>query len=210
MLWLSGSAMAAPATDAPVADGPAAVVEKPVVAAEKPPEPQTEPQTEPPSPNAYRLHEGDALEVSVWREDNLHKELRILPDGSITFPLAGRVEVAGLTTTEAEAKISARIEQYLTDPVVTVVITGINGSRVYVLGNVVKPGPVILDVPMTLLQALSLAGGLGKFADNDAIKILRSTQGGREILKVRYSDLIKAKDLSTDYPLQAGDTILVP
>ncbi len=179
--------------------------ETPATAA--PAEPETAAsQTKPP----YLLKEGDVLDVSVWQEDSLRKELRVLPDGSITFPLVGRVEVAGLTSGDVEKKVAEKLKSYLADPVVNVVIGGINGNRVYVIGNVVKPGPVILDVPMSVLQVLSLAGGLGRFADENAIKVLRETADGTQTLSVRYSDLIKAKDLSTNVPLRAGDTLLVP
>ncbi len=158
----------------------------------------------------YLLKEGDMLEVSVWQEDSLRKELRVLPDGSITFPLVGRVEVAGFTARDVEKSVAEKLKSYLSDPVVNVVIAGINGNRVYVIGNVVKPGPVTLDVPMSVLQVLSLAGGLGRFADENAIKVLREDAHGTLTLPVRYSDLIKAKDLSTNVTLRAGDTLLVP
>lgn len=163
-----------------------------------------------PAKPPYLLKEGDVLDVSVWQEENLHKELRVLPDGSITFPLVGRVEVAGYTAGDVEKRVAEKLKPYLADPVVNVVIGGINGNRIYVIGNVVKPGPVILDVPMSVLQVLSLAGGLGRFADENAIKVLRENASGTEILPVRYSDLIKAKDLSTNVQLRAGDTLLVP
>ncbi len=158
----------------------------------------------------YLLKEGDVLEVSVWREDALKRQAVVLPDGSITFPLAGRVEVAGLGIAEAAERIAGQLDQFITDPKVTVVISGIGGNRIYVIGNVGKPGPIILDKPMTAMQALSLAGGLGKFADENSIKILRETPEGQQVLSVRYSDLIKAKDLSTNWQLKAGDTLLVP
>lgn len=163
-----------------------------------------------PAKPAYLLKEGDVLEVSVWQEDSLRKELRVLPDGSITFPLVGRVEVAGHTAEETQNWVAEKLKHYLSDPVVNVVISNISGNRIYVIGNVAKPGPVILDVPMNVLQVLSLAGGLGRFADENAIKILRGDANGVQTLPVRYSDLIKAKDLSTNVQLRAGDTLLVP
>jgi polysaccharide export outer membrane protein len=170
------------------------------------PTPEVSGPTKPP----YLLKEGDVLEVSVWQEDSLRKELRVLPDGSITFPLVGRVEVAGLPSEAAEKKVAEKLKPYLSDPVVKGVISNITGTRMYVIGNVTRPGPVTLDVPMTVLQVLSLAGGLGRFADENAIKILREGANGVETLHVRYSDLIKAKDLSTNVQLRAGDTLLVP
>ncbi|MEW5769574.1 MAG: polysaccharide biosynthesis/export family protein [Pseudomonadota bacterium] len=177
----------------------------------EPPKP-LERAAEPPAPAraGYLLKEGDALEVSVWHEDALRKELRVLPDGSVSFPLVGRVEVAGLSLAEVEAIMTERLKPYLADPVVTVVIGGINGNRFYIIGKVNKPGPVVLDAPTTILQALSLAGGLDRFADEDAIKVLRPKLNGVDILPVRYNDLIKARDLSTNVQLRAGDTILVP
>lgn len=160
--------------------------------------------------DAYLLKEGDVVEVSVWREDTLKRLAVVLPDGSITFPLAGRVEVAGLNVVEAASRIGEKLARYITDPQVNIVISNINGNRIYVLGNVIKPGPIVLDMPMTVMQALSLAGGLGKFANEDAIKILRMTDKEQQVLSVRYNDLIKARDLSTNWPLRAGDTLLVP
>jgi len=162
-------------------------------------------------PAAYALSQGDTVQVSVWREDALQKEVRVLPDGSITFPLAGRVEVAGLSTLEVQQRLTEKLKQYLTDPIVTVVITGIEGNRVYVIGKVGKPGSLILSTPMTALQALSQAGGLDRFADGNAIQVLRMTSDGRqELLSVRYNDLIKGKDLGTNVQLKANDTVLVP
>lgn len=158
----------------------------------------------------YRLRQGDAIQVSVWREDALNREVRVLPDGSITFPLVGRVEVSGLGTPEVEQRIVDKLKQYVPDPIVTVVITGIDGNRAYVLGKVLKPGPIAMTGPMSVLQALSVAGGLDKFADEGAIKVIRVRRGVQEVLPVRYKELISGRDLTTNMPLEAGDTILVP
>lgn len=160
--------------------------------------------------DAYRLRQGDTVSVLVWREEALEKELRVLPDGSITFPLAGRLKVAGLTAPEVEQRVAEKLKQFLTDPEVTVVVTGIDGNRIYLLGKVNSPGPVVLTAPMTALQALSLAGGLDKFADSNAIQVLRITDAGQQLLPVRYNDLLNGKSLKTNVQLEAGDTILVP
>ena len=160
---------------------------------------------------AYQLRHGDALTVSVWKEDALRMEVRVLPDGSITFPLAGRVEVAGLTTSQAEERIAGRIKKFIPEAAVTVVVTGIDGSRVYVLGKVTQPGPVTLISPSTtVLQVLSQARGLDRFADGNAIRVLRQTGEGATVLPVRYDDLIRGNSLNTNVVLQPGDTILVP
>lgn len=160
--------------------------------------------------NVYRLHQGDTVQVSVWKEDALQLKVNVLPDGSITYPLVGRLDVAGLSTTEVEQKITQKLKAYLADPVVTVVVAGTEGNRVYVLGKVLKPGMVTLDGPMTVLQVLSIAGGLDKFADGDSIKVLRGSGNDQKVLSVHYSDLLKGHDLGSNFVLQAGDTILVP
>jgi polysaccharide export outer membrane protein len=159
----------------------------------------------------YLLRHGDALTVSVWREEALRMEVRVLPDGSITFPLAGRVEVVGLTTSQAEERIAGKIKTYIPEAVVTVAVTGIDGSRVYVLGKVAEPGPVTLMSPTTtVLQVLSQAGGLDRFADGNAIRVLRQTSSGTSVFQVRYNDLVRGSALETNVLLQPGDTVLVP
>lgn len=159
----------------------------------------------------YQLRHGDALTVSVWKEEALRMEVRVLPDGSITFPLAGRVEVAGLTTRQVEERIASRIKQYIPEAVVTVAVTGIDGSRVYVLGKVAEPGQVTLMTPSTtVLQVLSQVGGVDRFADANSIRVLRQTSTGSTVLPVRYNDLMRGNSLETNVVLMPGDTILVP
>jgi len=158
----------------------------------------------------YKLKEGDALNVSVWGEETLQKEAIVLPDGSITFPLAGRVDVVGSTVVEVEKKITGKLKTYLPDPQVTVVVSGIKGNQIFILGKVKKPGPVLMTGPMTVMQALSLTGGFDKFADLDAIKVLRSEGGIQKVIPVNYSSLIRGQSLKSNVLLNAGDTILVP
>lgn len=161
--------------------------------------------------SSYQLRHGDALTVSVWKEDALRMEVRVLPDGSITFPLAGRVEVAGLTSPQVEERIASRIKKFIPEAVVTVVVTGIDGSRVYVLGKVTQPGPVTLMSPSTtVLQVLSQVRGLDRFADGNAIRVLRQSGAAPVVLPVRYDDLMRGNSLETNVVLQPGDTILVP
>jgi polysaccharide export outer membrane protein len=159
----------------------------------------------------YKLRHGDALTVSVWRDEALRMEVRVLPDGSITFPLAGRVEVAGLSTQEAEARVAEKLKKYIPEAVVSIAITAADGNRVYVLGKVVNPGPVTLTSPeTTVLQMLSQVGGLDRFADGNSIRVLRNSPQGNKVLLVRYDDLVKGNQLDTNVVLMPGDTILVP
>jgi len=161
-------------------------------------------------PSLYKLHQGDTVTVSVWREDTLRTQAIVLPDGSITLPLIGRVEVASLSTFEAEQRITDRLKEYLPDPIVSVVVSGIDGNRAYVMGKVLHPGPVVINGPITVLQAISIVGGFEKFADQGNIKVIRTSAGNQEVLPVKYSDIISGKNMSTNIKLQAGDTIVVP
>jgi len=160
--------------------------------------------------NAYQLKEGDALNISVWGEETLQKEAVVLPDGSITFPLAGRVDVVGESVVTVEKKLTEKLKTYLPDPQVTVVVSSIKGNQIFILGKVKKPGPVLMSGPMTVMQALSLTGGFDKFADLDAIKVLRNDKKGQKVIPVNYNALIKGNSLKSNILLNAGDTILVP
>lgn len=161
-------------------------------------------------PDIYRLHQGDKVLISVWREETLQKEVVVLPDGSITFPLIGRVEVSGLSTPEVEQSITLKLKKYFPEPIVTVVIAGIDGNRAFVMGKVMHPGPLILNGPTSVLQAISMAGGFDKFADESSIKVIRTKPEGQEILPVSYKDIISGRNISTNILLKAGDTLVVP
>ncbi len=161
-------------------------------------------------PDVYQLRQGDKILISVWREDALQKEVVVLPDGSITFPLVGRLEVAGLSTPEVEQSVTTRLKKYLSAPIVTVAIVGIDGHRAYVTGKVVHPGSIIINGPITVLQAISMAGGFDKFADEGSIKVIHEKPGDREVLAVEYKDIISGRDISTNVLLKAGDTVVVP
>lgn len=158
----------------------------------------------------YQLRQGDEVMVSVWKEEALQKQVIVLPDGSITLPLVGRIDVAGLTTPEVEKKVTERLKKYMPEPVVTVVIAGINGNKAYVMGKVMKPGPIILSGPTTVLQAISMVGGFDKFADEGGIKVIRADTPDQETMAVRYKDIVSGRNTSTNVQLRAGDTVVVP
>jgi polysaccharide biosynthesis/export protein len=160
--------------------------------------------------DAYRLQQGDAVQVSVWGEEKLLQEVKVLPDGSITFPLAGRVEVVGLSTPDAEAKITEKLKKYLPDPQVTVVVRSTEGNRFYVVGKVAKAGAIPITGPISALQGLSLAGVFDKFAATDEIKILRGEGDHQKVIPLNYGKLVKGQDLSGNIQLMSGDVILVP
>ena len=154
----------------------------------------------------YKIRQGDVLDVSVWGDETLAKVIRVLPDGNISFPLAGNILVAGYSSSEIAERITKKLKAYLPDPEVTVIVQSTDGNKVYVLGKVNESGAIPLQGPMTILQALSISGGFDRFADLTEIKILR----GRKVLEVHYEDLIRGENLKSNYILQADDTILVP
>lgn len=156
--------------------------------------------------DSYQIRQGDVLDVSVWGDDTLQKVIRVLPDGKITFPLAGQIDVAGQSSTDVAAMITTNLKKYLPDPEVTVIVQSTDGNRIYILGKVNTPGSIPLQGPMTVLQALSISGGFDRFADLDEIKILR----GKKTLDVHYKDLLQGENLGSNHLLQADDTILVP
>jgi polysaccharide export outer membrane protein len=158
----------------------------------------------------YRLRQGDKVLISVWREESLQREVVVLPDGSVTFPLIGRIEVAGLSTPEIEQSITTKLKKYFPEPIVTVVIVGIDGNRAYVMGKVMRPGSLIISGPTTVLQAISIVGGFDKFADESSIKVIRAKPGGQEVIRVDYKEIISGKNISTNIQLKAGDTLVVP
>jgi len=167
--------------------------------------------------DVYELNPGDELVVHVWNEDTLQREVQVLPDGSISFPLVGNINTLGLSAAELETHITNKLKEYLADPVVNVTVTSVAGNVAYVVGQVNSPGPVVMKQTMTVMQALAMAGGLTAYASNNGIRIIRrpdSKGAGSAIkevsLKVRYSDLQKGDDLSTNHVLSSGDVIVVP
>jgi polysaccharide export outer membrane protein len=158
----------------------------------------------------YRLQPGDLLQVVVWKETDLQSEVLIRPDGGISFPLAGDLNAAGLTTDELRVALEARVRRLIPDAVVTVSVKAPNGNRVFVIGKVNRPGDFPLLRPTDVMQALSLAGGATPFADTDAIRVLHR-DGSRQVsVRFRYSDVARGRHLEQNILLQSGDTVIVP
>lgn len=160
----------------------------------------------------YQIRHGDRLQISVWREEGLSRELRVLPDGSINFPLVGRLVVAGSTTDQVEKRITDGLKSFIPEASVTTAVTATDGNSVYVLGKVLKAGQIPLTTPSTtVLQVLSQVGGLDRFANGDAILVMRREPSGKmQTQRVRYNDLMRGEALDTNVILRAGDTVLVP
>jgi polysaccharide export outer membrane protein len=158
----------------------------------------------------YKIQPGDLLEISVWREEYLEREVIVQPDGRISFPLVGILDAAGTTVETVQALVAERLTQYIPDPVVTVSIKEINGNRVYVLGQVQNPGQFIMNPTIDVIQALALAGGTTPFAELNEIKILRRDGDSQRLIEFRYADMSRGRNLEQNIILQSGDVIIVP
>jgi polysaccharide export outer membrane protein len=159
---------------------------------------------------SYKIQPGDLMEISVWREDYLEREVIVQPDGKISFPLVGTVNAAGTTVETVQALVAQRLTQYIPDPVVTVSIKEIRGNRVYVLGQVANPGQFIMNPTVDVIQALALAGGTTTFAELNEIKILRRNGDSQELIEFRYADISRGRNLDQNIILQSGDVVIVP
>jgi polysaccharide biosynthesis/export protein len=151
----------------------------------------------------------DSLSINVWKEPDLTATLPVRPDGKISMPLLDDVQAAGLTPTQLAQSLTEKLKKFVADPRVTVVVAAINSKRVYLVGEVSHSGPTPMTPNMTVLQALSSAG-LTQFANTKKIYVLRTVNGRQEKMPVDYRKLVKGEDISQNYVLQPGDTIVVP
>ena len=159
----------------------------------------------------YLIGAGDSLQVSVWKEPDVSiPSVVVRPDGRITVPLIKEVEVAGLTPRQVEKVITERLAKFLTDPNVTVVLAAINSKRIYVIGAVKKEGTLSYSYGMTVIQALSEAGGLNDYARRKKIYVLRTESGREYRLAFNYEEVVRGEGAEQNIVLQPGDTIVVP
>ena len=161
-------------------------------------------------PVGYRLQPGDVLQVVVWKETDLQSEVLIRPDGGVSFPLAGDLQAAGLTTDELRAALEERVRKLIPDAVVTVSVKAPNGNQIFVIGKVNKPGDFPLLRPTDVMQALSLAGGATPFASTNKIRVLHRDGSRQTSIRFRYGDVAKGRHLEQNVLLQSGDTVIVP
>jgi polysaccharide export outer membrane protein len=160
-------------------------------------------------PADYRLVTGDKLRIEVYKDPQLSQSLEIRPDGKITLPLIGDVAAAGITPAELAGTITTRLREFVTTPVVTVIVAEAMPSVIYVMGEVNTPGSQPLREPITVVQALAVAGGFKDFANPKKIRILRKGPNGAiETINYNYKEAIERSD--RPFFLQPGDTIIVP
>jgi len=138
----------------------------------------------------YAVQPGDSLEVSVWREEDLHREVLVRPDGLFSFPLVGDIDANNKTVDDLKDEVARRLQRYISDPVVTVTVKSIDGNKIYLLGQVNTPGAFVVNPRVDVMQALSLAGGTTPFASlNDIVIVRRNLDGSQRAMKFKYKDV---------------------
>lgn len=159
----------------------------------------------------YQLGPEDVLDISVWKEDELSKQVVVRPDGGISFPLAGNVLVAGKTVDEVQNMLTERIVKYVPGAVVSVAVIKVAAYKIYVMGKVNNPGEYVLGSYVSVVKALTLADGLTPYAKESAIKVIRTLPDGTEkTLPFNYSQVKAGKKLKQNITLKSGDVVLVP
>jgi polysaccharide biosynthesis/export protein len=159
----------------------------------------------------YRLHPGDKVVIGVYDDPKLlPQEMTVTPDGKLSYPLAGEMTVGGRTVGQVRAEMESRLKKYISDPVATVIVTDVKGNVAYVVGQVNKPGSIIMNPTINVLQALSMVGGTNPYAKLDSIIVIRSSGGKQSVLQFKYGQVSSGKDLAQNVELESGDIVVVP
>ena len=159
----------------------------------------------------YAVQPGDLLEVSVWKEPDLQREVLVRPDGRFSFPLVGDIDATGKSVGDLREEISASLQKYIPDLIVTVTVKSILGNKVYVLGQVNTPGEFVVNPRVDVMQALSMAGGTTPFAAlNDIVVLRRDANGSQTAIPFAYKDVEKGRSLEQNILLNSGDVVVVP
>ncbi len=159
---------------------------------------------------SYVIGPEDVLNVAVWKEPDFSSSVPVRPDGRISLPLLGDVEAAGRTPAQLGQDITVKLKKYIDDPHVTVVVTAINSRRVFLLGEINHPGAINLSPDMTVLQAISAAGGPTAYANTKKIAILRKEEGKQKKYIFNYKEAVQGNNPDQNIQLKPGDTIVVP
>jgi polysaccharide export outer membrane protein len=159
----------------------------------------------------YRIHSGDTLLVGVYDDPKMPPiTVTVTPDGKFSFPLIGILMAGGKTTEQLRTEMESKLKKFVAEPVVTVSITEVKGNVAYVIGQVAKPGVIIMNPAVNVLQALSIAGGGNAYAKLDSIIIIRNTPQGQRTMNFRYGQVASGKSLEQNVQLESGDVVVVP
>lgn len=158
----------------------------------------------------FYLGPGDVLEVSVWKDEALSRQVVVRPDGKISFPLIGDVVARGRTVSQLREAVEGKIKAFVPDAPVNVMVIQVGSPKVYVVGKVAKPGLYIMGEPLRVMQVLAMAGGMTPFAKKNDIIVIRKDNGGQQVFPFNYSKVADGKDLGQNIRLEPGDTVVVP
>jgi polysaccharide export outer membrane protein len=163
-----------------------------------------------PQDSTYVIGPEDILQVNVWKEAEISALVPVRSDGKISLALLDDVQAAGLTPVQLAANISERLKRFISTPRVTVIVTAMNSRKAYIMGQVTRQGAILLVSDLTVLQALSAAGGPAPFASLRRIYVLRNEGGKQQKLPFNYAEVIKGRNTEQNIVLKPGDTIVVP
>ncbi len=201
---------------APVLAGQAPAASKPAPASPAPSSVTPAPGAGPTIPKGvqvpadYVIGPEDVLTIVFWREKDLSSDVIVRPDGRISLPVIQDVQAAGLTPEQLRESLTKAAERYVEDPNVTVVVKDINSRRVFITGQVAKPGPYDITSPMTVLQLIAFAGGLLEYADDEKILIMRVEKDNPVSYRFNYKEITRQRNLKQNITLKPGDTVIVP
>ena len=167
-------------------------------------------ESSPANDTTYVIGPEDVLTIDVWKEKELSGPVPVRPDGKISLPLLNDVQAAGLTPMQLMSSLTEKLKKYVSDPTVTVTVTTINSRKVYILGEVTRPGAFPLVPDMTVLQALTSAGGPTPYAKKSGIYVLRNQNGAQTKLPFNYKQVVKGGSPEQNILLKSGDTVVVP
>lgn len=159
---------------------------------------------------SYAVQAGDVLEISVWKEPDLQRQVLVRPDGAFSFPLVGDVDSRGKTIADLNKIVSERLARYISGAVVTISVQEIKGNKIFVIGQVNKPGEFIVNPSVNIMQALSMAGGMTAFASTNDIVVLRGQGKAQTATPFRYSEVSRGRSLGQNILLVSGDIVVVP
>jgi len=166
--------------------------------------------TDPIVPPGYVIGTDDVLSIVYWKDKDMSADAKVRPDGRIALPLINEVQAAGLTPEQLHKKLTDESKKYMEDANITVVVREINSRRAFITGEVNKPGPYPLTMATSVMQLISLAGGLKEYANTKNITIMRTENGKQVALKFNYKDVANGKNLAQNIDLKPGDTVVVP
>lgn len=164
-----------------------------------------------PHDDSFVIGANDVLAINVWKEPDVSRSVPVRSDGKISLPLAGEIQASGLTPLKLEQDIASKLQSYISEPEVTVIVQQINSQKFNILGMVSKPGSYSLTNSSTVLDAIAAAGGFRDFAKQKSIYVLRRNPNGTEArLPFNYKDVVKGKNPDQNLKLQPNDTIVIP